>query len=105
MDFIFAETQGMQWAAASTANLAADTTSAGVQGQAAGLPVVPPGLDPVSAASATDIKTYTSHVASQLAAGAQLQSAYSQSISGSANAYILVDQLNATGLSAPGMNV
>jgi hypothetical protein len=99
MSFIFAETQGMQSAAASQVDLADETANAGAQGQAAGLPVVPPGLDPMSATNTANIKAYTSHVASQLAAGAGLQNIYGESISGSANAYTLVDQLNATGLS------
>jgi hypothetical protein len=99
MSFIFAETPGMQSAAATTANLAADTANAGTQGHAAGLTVVPPGLDPVSAANAADIKAYTSHVASQLATGAGLQNIYGESISGAAQAYTLIDSLNATGLS------
>src|SRR2546429_83161 len=56
MNFIFAETQGMQSAAASTAALADETVGAGAQGQAAGLPVLPPGLDPVSAQNAAGQK-------------------------------------------------
>jgi hypothetical protein len=56
-------------------------------------------LDPVSAQNAAGIKAYTSQIASQLASGAGLQNIYGESISGSANAYTLIDQLNATGLS------
>jgi len=99
MTFIFAETQGMQSAAATTANLAADTADAGTQGNAAGLTVIPPGLDPVSAANAAKIKAYTSGVAGQLATGAGLQNIYGESISGSANAYLVTDELNASGMS------
>jgi hypothetical protein len=99
MTFIFAETQGMQSAAASAASLAVDTNSAGAQGQAAGAVVVPPGLDPVSTANATHVKAYLSQVAAQLAAGAGLQNVYSTSIANSAVAYTLTDELNASGLS------
>jgi hypothetical protein len=99
MSFIFAETQGMQSAAASTSNLAADTANTGAQGDAVGATVVPPGLDQVSAINAAQIKTFMSGVAAQLAAGAGLQDIYGASISGSATAYGLTDELNAAGLS------
>jgi hypothetical protein len=99
MTFIFAETQGMQSAAARAASLAEDTNTAGAQGQAAGAVVVPPGLDHVSAANATHVKAYLSQVAARLAAGAGLQDIYSTSIANSAVAYTLTDDLNAAGLS------
>jgi hypothetical protein len=98
MNFIFAETQGMQTAAATAANLATDTVNAGAQGQAAGMTVVPPGLDHVSASNAAHIKASMSQIATQLATGAGLQDIYGTSISTAANAYTLVDELNATGL-------
>src|SRR5262245_25044314 len=98
MSFIFAETQGMQSAAASTANLAAATANAGSQGHAAGLTVEPPGLDPASAANAAHIKAYIHEATAQLHTGAGLQVDYGESISGAAQAYTLVDSLNATGL-------
>lgn len=97
MNFIFAETQGMQSVAASVAGLADETAMAGAQ--ASGAVVVAPGLDTVSALNATAINGYTSLVATQLATGAGLQVNYGKSISGAANAYTLVDELNATGLS------
>jgi hypothetical protein len=96
MRFIFAETQGMQSAAASTAGLADDTVTAG--GQAGGGVVVPPGLDPMSASNATKINAYTSEVATQLAAGAGLQVNYGATISGAATTYAQTDALNAIGL-------
>jgi hypothetical protein len=105
MSFIFAETQGMHSAAISQTGLAEETTGAGTQSEAAGLPVVGPGQDPISQAAAIDIKAYTSQIASQLAAGATLQGAYSESIAGSANGYILIDQLNAGGLSPYGISI
>jgi hypothetical protein len=98
MTFVFAETQGMQSAAASASSLADDTNSAGAQGQAAGAVVQPPGLDHVSAGNAARIKKYTSEVATTLAGGAGLQAIYGNSISNSAGAYLLTDELNATGL-------
>jgi hypothetical protein len=99
MVFIFAEDQGMQHAAIRTTGLADETSNVGTQSLSAGLPVVPPGFDPVSALNAAGIKAYTSHVASQLAAGASLQNNYSQSISHAGNAYTLTDHLNAIELS------
>jgi hypothetical protein len=99
MTFIFAETQGMQSAAVSTAGLADDTVTAGAHGQTAGAVVVPPGLDPVSAANTADIKTYMTEVANKLAAGAGLQNIWGASLSNSARAYTLTDELNASGLS------
>lgn len=99
MSFIFAETQGMHTAAASTAALAADTVGVGAHGNAASAIVVPPGTDPVSATNTTAIKGYLSGVANQLAAGAGLQDVYGTSISDAAQAYGLTDELNATGLS------
>jgi hypothetical protein len=97
MSFIFAETQGMQSAAASTANLAADTTNAG--GQARSGVVLAPGLDLTSAHNAAMINGYTSEVAARLLTGAGLQVNYGESVSNAANAYTLVDSLNATELS------
>jgi hypothetical protein len=98
MVFIFAEDQGMQQAAIRTAGLADETANAGTQSLLAGVPVVPPGFDPVSALNATGIKAYTSHVAGQFAAGVGFQNEYSRSISQAGNAYTLTDQLNAIGL-------
>jgi hypothetical protein len=103
MSFIFAEIPGMQSAAASQVGLATDTANVGAQGQAAGLPVVPPGLDPQSAKNAADIKTYTSQIASQLATGAHLQNIYGESISNSANIYLVADEQGATGINAVGV--
>jgi hypothetical protein len=99
MVFIFAEDQGMQRAAVTTQGLADQTAQVGTQSLFAGMPVVPPGLDPVSLANATGIKAYTSQIAGHLAAAAGLQNNYGQSISQAGNAYTLTDQLNAIGLS------
>jgi hypothetical protein len=77
--------------------LAEETANAGVQSQAAGLPVVPPGWDLVSANNAVLIQTYTSLIAGHLQVGAQMQHAYGQSINGSAHAYTIIDELNAAG--------
>lgn len=98
MTFIFAETQGMQSAAAGTGDLAADTVTVSAQGNAASAMVVPPGTDLVSATNAAAIKTYMSGVASQLSAGAGLQDIYGASISDAAKAYGLTDELNAAGV-------
>jgi hypothetical protein len=103
MTFIFAEAQGMLSAAANVADLAADTASAA--GQAGGCVAVAPGLDACSVATAAKINTYTKQVASGLANGAGLQVHYGESVSGAANAYVLTDQLNATGLGASGQSV
>jgi PE family protein len=99
MVFIFAEDQGMQTAAVRTAALADETIHVGTQSLAAGAPVVPPGLDPVSAFHAASIKAYTSHIAGHLTAGAGFQNDYGRSVSHAGNAYTLTDHLNAIGLS------
>ena len=99
MVFIFAEDEGMQNAAVRTAGLAGETANVGTQSLAAGAPVVPPGLDPVSAFNAASIKAYTSLIAGHLTAGAGFQTEYGRSMSNAGNAYTLQDQLNAIGLS------
>lgn len=99
MVFIFAEDQGMQNAAVRTAGLADETANVGTQSLAAGAPVVPPGLDPVSAFNAAGIKAYTSHIAGHFTAGAGFQNDYGRSMSNAGNAYTLQDHLNAIELS------
>jgi hypothetical protein len=99
MVFIFAEDQGMQTAAVRTASLADETTTVGMQSLLAGAPVIPPGLDPVSAANAASIKAYTSHIAGHFETGAGFQNDYGRTMSHAGNAYTLTDHLNAIGLS------
>jgi hypothetical protein len=99
MVFIFAEDQGMQSAAVQTAGLADETAHVGTQSLAAGAPVMPPGLDPVSALNAASIKAYTGHIAGHLAVGSGFQNDYGRSVSNAGNAYTLTDHLNAVELS------
>jgi hypothetical protein len=93
----------MQSAAASQVGLASDTADVGAQGHAAGLPVVPPGLDPCSKANAARIKACTSQVGTQLGVGAELQNIYGVSVAVSAAAYRAVDELNATTIGLGGL--
>lgn len=106
--FVFNDTQSSLAAALAQTGLADETAGAGMQSEAAGLPVLPPGHDPGSVAAAGGIKAYTSQVAAQLAAGAQLQSAYSQATAHATNGYILIDELHAAGIgtaSAPELSI
>jgi hypothetical protein len=99
MSFIFAETQGMQSAAASTAGLADDTANAG--GQAGDSVVVPnPLWDDYSLANAVKMNQYASQAATQLQTGAGLQVNYGQSISNAAHGYVLADSTGAAGISS-----
>jgi hypothetical protein len=97
--FVFAETQAMHSSAAITASLAEETVTAAAQGQAAGMSVIPPGLDATSAQNAAAIHAYTSEVASQLHAGAGLQVNYGQAVAGSAQNYVLADSAGAADIS------
>lgn len=97
MSFIFAETQGMQTAAAGTANMAEQTATAG--GRATDSVVVPnPVWDDYSLANAAKLNQYAIHAATLLHTGAGLQVNYGQSISNASRGLILADSTGAAGI-------
>jgi hypothetical protein len=100
MVFIFNDTPGMQTVATSTTGLADETATGGVQGQAAGAAVMPPGMDPVSALNAAAVKAHTTAYGAHLATAAGHQHNYGGSISESAVAYPQTDSASATGVAA-----
>lgn len=97
MSFVFAETQGMQSAAATTAALAENTAIAG--GQAGDSVVVPnPLWDSFSLSSALKMNQYATEAAAHLQTGAGLQVDYGQSIFNAAQGYVLCDSAGAAGI-------
>ena len=97
MSFVFAETGGMQGAAAATGALAGQTGGAGGQAVAAGA-VLPPGVEEISVANVAKISAYTAEVAAMLAAAAGFQSLYGTSVSVAALAYDATDVANGIGM-------
>jgi hypothetical protein len=97
MSFVFAETAGMQGAAAATAALAGQTAGAGGHAASAGA-VLPPGVEEVSAANVAKIEAYTAEVAALLGAAAGFQGLYGTSVSVAALLYDATDVANGIGM-------
>lgn len=97
MSFVFAETAGMQGAAAATGALAGETAGAGGHAAAAGA-VLPPGVEEISAANVAKIEAYTAEVAAMMAAAAGFQTLYGTSVSVAALAYEATDIASGIGM-------
>lgn len=96
--FIFAETQGMQSSAATTASLAEETVTTGAQ--AGNSVMVPnPMWDTFSVASAGSINQYATAAATHFQAGAGMQANYGQAVQNSAGIYTVSDQTGAADIS------
>jgi hypothetical protein len=97
VSFVFAETPGMQMAAAANAGLAGETSGAAGTTTGAGA-VVPPGLEEVSAVNVAKIQAYVAEATALLSAAAAFQGLYSASVTTAAVAYTVTDSAGAAGI-------
>jgi PE family len=105
MVFIFNDTPGLHAVATTQTGLADQTTAGGTQSEACGAPVMPPGMDPVSAGNCAAVKSLTTQYGAHFATAGVNQQNYASSISESATAYSQTDTVvNTAGIAEVGVN-